>query len=396
MNDPKLLVYCSLFPSKIRPTAGVFIRERMFRVGQHIPIVVVSPVPWFPFQGIIRQWKPHYRPQPDKTEIQQGVQIYYPRFLSIPGFFRSWDGFFMALGSLSTLRQLKNEFNIIDSHFAYPDGFAATLLGKWFKMPVTITLRGTEVPLAKIPARKTRMLKALDAATRIFSVADSLKQHVGILGADKNKIRVVGNGVDIAKFYPLDKSSMRETLNIPEHATVLISVGGLVERKGFHRVIEVLPEIVKQYPDLIYLIVGGESAEGNIKAQLQKQVKELKLDAHVRFLGSLDSAELKKPLSSADLFVLATANEGWANVFLEAMACGLPIVTTDVGGNKEVVTSDDLVIIVPFADKQALTNALLQAIKHDWDNDGIIKYAEDNAWDTRVEILLDEFQKILK
>jgi len=396
MNEPKLLVYCSLFPSSKRPTAGVFIRERMFRVGQHIPIVVVSPIPWFPFQGIIRKWKPHYRPQPDKIEIQQGVQVYYPRFLSIPGFFRSWDGFFMALGSLSTLRQLKNEFNIIDSHFAYPDGFAATLLGKWFKMPVTITLRGTEVPLAKIPARKTRMLKALDAATRIFSVADSLKQHVGILGADKNKIRVVGNGVDIAKFYPLDKSSMRETLNIPEHATVLISVGGLVERKGFHRVIEVLPEIVKQYPGLIYLIVGGESAEGNIKAQLQKQVKELKLDAHVRFLGSLDSAELKKPLSSADLFVLATANEGWANVFLEAMACGLPIVTTDVGGNKEVVNSDDLGIIVPFADKQALTNALLQAIKHDWDNDGIIKYAEDNAWDTRVEILLDEFQKIIK
>ena len=73
MSQPKLLVYCSLFPSNKRPNAGVFIRERMFRVGQQLPIFVVSPVPWFPLQGIIRLWKPHFRPQPNKFEIQQGV-----------------------------------------------------------------------------------------------------------------------------------------------------------------------------------------------------------------------------------------------------------------------------------------------------------------------------------
>ena len=395
MNQPKLVVYCSLFPSKKRPNAGVFIRERMFRVGQELPIIVVSPVPWFPFQGIIRYWKPYFRPQPDKFEDQQGVQVYFPRFLSIPGIFKSWDGFFMALGSLFTLIKHRNEFNIIDAHFAYPDGYAATLLGKWLKVPVTITLRGTEVPLAKMQGRKVRMLKALSNATRIFSVANSLKQHVGMLGADTNKIRVVGNGVDINKFYPLDKQTQREALNIPDNAKVLISVGGLVERKGFHRVIEVLPELLEQYPDLIYLIVGGESAEGNIKEQLLKQVQELKLENNVRFLGALNSEELKKPLSSADIFVLATANEGWANVFLEAMACGLPVVTTDVGGNKEVVNNDDLGLVVPFADKQALSDGLLKAIDQQWDKSKIVKYAQDNAWDTRVEILVDEFKKIV-
>ena len=121
MNQPKLLVYCSLFPSKKRPNAGVFIRERMFRVGQELPIIVVSPVPWFPFQGVIRYWKPYFRPQPDKFEVQQGVEVYFPRFFSIPGVFKSWDGFFMALGSWSILRKHRNEFNIIDTHFAYPE-----------------------------------------------------------------------------------------------------------------------------------------------------------------------------------------------------------------------------------------------------------------------------------
>lgn len=395
MSQPKLLVYSSLFPSDKRPNAGVFIRERMFRVGQQLPIVVVSPVPWFPLQGLIRIWKPHFRPQPNKFEIQQDVKVYFPRFLSIPGLFKSWDGFFMALGSLPTLIKLKKEFNIIDAHFAYPDGYAATILGKWLKVPVTITLRGTEVPLSKMQGRKIRMLQAINSAKRVFSVANSLKQHVVKLGAETNKIRVVGNGVDTTRFYPLDRLQERKGLNIPANAKVLISVGALVDRKGFHRVIEVLPELIKKYPDLIYLIVGGDSPEGNIRDKLVQQVKELKLDNHVRFLGALSSGELKKPLSSADIFVLATANEGWANVFLEAMACGLPVVTTDVGGNREVINNDELGAIVPFADKQALADALSLAFARTWDKEEIIRYAQDNAWDTRVSILVDEFKKIV-
>ncbi len=395
MEQPKLLIYSSLFPSKIRPNAGVFIRERMFQVGRHLPIVVVSPVPWFPLQGIIRYWKPHFRLQPDKFEYQQNVKVYYPRFFSIPGLFKSWDGFFMAICSLTTMIKLRHEYNIIDAHFAYPDGYAATLLGKVLKVPVTITLRGTEVPQSKIPSRKVKLLKAIENAKRIFSVADSLKQHVVALGAKENKIRVIGNGVDITKFYPLDRLEQRAALKISTEAKVLVSVGGLVERKGFHRVIAVLPELIKHHPDLIYLIIGGESAEGNIKAQLENQVKELELENHVQFLGALSSEQLKKPLSCADVFVLATANEGWANVFLEAMACGLSVVTTDVGGNREVVCNDKLGIIVPFADTKALFHALSSALLENWDKQYIVQYAKDNAWDTRVEILLEEFKKIV-
>jgi glycosyltransferase involved in cell wall biosynthesis len=395
MNQPKILVFSSLFPSEKRPTAGVFIRERLFRVAEQIPIVVVSPIPWFPFQGIIRLWKPHFRPQPERYEVQNGVQVYFPRFLSVPGVFKSWDGFFMALGSLPTLIKLKKDFNIIDAHFAYPDGYAATLLGKWLKMPVSITLRGTEVPLSKIPTRKAKMLRALNNATRVFSVSDSLKQLVVSLGADEHKIRVVGNGIDVKKFCPLDKTEMREQLNIPSHAKVLISVGGLVDRKGFHRVIEVLPELVAKYPDLIYLIVGGASAEGNIQKQLEEQVSRLKLEKNVRFLGTYSSEKLKEPLSAADLFVLATANEGWANVFLEAMACGLPVITTDVGGNKEVVCDSNFGTITPFGNSESLLTALLNGLEKKWDSELIIQYAKENSWDTRVKILVDEFRKMV-
>jgi len=395
VKKPKLLVFSSLFPSHKRPNAGVFIRERMFRVNLAIPIVVVSPVPWFPFQGILRYWRPHFRPQPSRYEEQQGIQVYFPRFFSIPGLFKSYDGFFMALGSLPTLFKLRKRFNIIDAHFAYPDGYAATLLGRWLNVPVTITLRGTEVPLSKLPGRKQKLLTALHKATRIFSVSDSLKQLVVSLGANPDKIRVIGNGIDVLKFYPLSKSDARSELNIPEDANVLISVGALVDRKGFHRVIELLPALVKQYPKLIYLIVGGDSPEGNINSRLQQQVKTLKLENHVRFLGAYPSEQLKLPLSSADVFVLATANEGWANVFLEAMACGLPVITTDVGGNQEVVNSPELGTIVPFGEPEALLSALLQALEKEWQSSLIINYAQQNSWNSRVSVLTEEFCRLV-
>ncbi|NOT13568.1 MAG: glycosyltransferase [Methylococcaceae bacterium] len=394
MNPPKLLIFSSLFPSQKRPTAGVFIRERMFRVGEFLPIIVISPVPWFPLDGIIRLWKPQFRPQPAVYENQNGIDVYFPRFFSIPGIFKSWDGIFMALGCMPTLCKFRGQFNIIDAHFAYPDGYAATLLGKWLKIPVTITLRGTEVPLSRMTSRKNRLLAALKTATYIFSVSDSLKQHVVELGAEKDKIRVVGNGIDISNFYPLDRMQSRAALNIPANAKVLISVGGLVDRKGFHRVIEILPELLLRYPELVYLIVGGDSPEGNIRSCLENQVKALKIDAHVRFLGAYVSDQLKIPLSAADLFVLATANEGWANVFLEAMACGLPVITTDVGGNQEVVNSSILGTIVPFGDPTALLSALDQALNTVWDNNAIIQYAKENSWNHRVKILVDEFQRI--
>lgn len=395
-TEPKIVVFSSLYPSRIRPNAGVFIRERMSKVAEQLPLVVVSPVPWFPLQGLIRLCKPEFRPQPATFERQQGIDVYYPRFLSIPGLLKSWDGLFMAIGSFFTLYRLRKQFqfNIIDAHFAYPDGYAATLLGKWFAVPVTITLRGTEVPQSKRPQIRTRLLQALQNATQVFSVSESLKHHVVELGADAEKIQRIGNGVDTKKFYPVDKQEARQQLELPEDAKVLISVGGLVDRKGFHRVLEVLPALVKQYPNLIYLIVGGPSPEGNISERLRQQVKDLDLVEHVRFLGSLPADQLKTPLSASDVFVLATANEGWANVFLEAMACGLPVITTDVGGNAEVVNDKALGAIVTFGDRQALQEALSAALEKTWDKTEILKYAKANAWQQRVDKLVVEFKRL--
>lgn len=395
-RQPRLVVFTTLFPHPGQPHAGVFIRERMFRVGRVLPLVVVAPVPWFPLQGLIRLFRPHFRPNAPRHEVQQGIEVFHPRFFSIPGFLKSWDGFFMALGSYRLLAQLRRRYgcDILDAHFAYPDGYAATLLGKWFQIPVTITLRGTEVPLAKDPARRERMVRALARADRVFAVSESLKHHMVKLGAEGDKIRVVGNGVDNEKFTAIPKLEARVQLGLPPEAPILITVGGLVERKGFHRVIECLPALRRQFPDLCYLIVGGAGAEGDWRARLENQVSELGLRDAVHFLGAMPSERLRLPLSAADVFVLATRNEGWANVLLEAMACGLPVVTTDVGGNREVVRDDRLGLIVPFGNAMALQEAIVAALHKGWNHAEIVAYARDNDWTKRVAILVAEFEAI--
>ncbi|GAB6067001.1 glycosyltransferase family 4 protein [Methylothermus subterraneus] len=394
---PRILVLSSLFPSSARPQAGLFIRERMFRVAKRLPLVVVSPQPWFPGQGWIRAFRPHFRPLPASAcEVQDGVPVYYPKFFSVPALFKGWDGAQMARGCRALLERLKDEvgFDLIDAHFAYPDGYAAVQLGRRFKVPVTITLRGTEVPLSRDPAQRCKILEALAGADWVFSVSESLKRHVVALGASGAKIEVVGNGVDVAKFYPLPKRQARSELGIPETAKVLVSVGALVPRKGQQRVIEILPRLLPRHPHLIYLIVGGGSPEGDMSEKLKAQVLRLGLAEHVRFLGPMAPEALKIPLSAADVFVLATANEGWANVFLEAMACGLPVVTTDVGGNREVVCRKELGTIVPFGAPDALERALDEALEGSFDRAAILAYARENAWERRIDTLVARFCEI--
>lgn len=393
---PAIVVLSSLFPSANRPLAGIFIKERMRRVAAELPVTVVSPQPWFPLQSLLRLRWPGYRPALPAYESVDGLEVIRPRFLAVPGMLRRFDGFMMAIGAFGTLRKLRRagRADILDAHFLYPDGYAATRLGRWLGVPVTVTLRGTEPGHAGCSVLRLRMRSAVRAARRVFSVSDSLRRLAIELGAEQERTRVVGNGVDLLHFSPVPQDQARQGLGLPPDAKVVISVGGLVERKGFHRVIECLPTLRQRLGDVHYLVVGGPSPEGDWGPQLKALVERMGLRSCVHFLGPVRPAELRIPLSAADVFALATRNEGWANVFLEAMACGLPVVTTRVGGNAEVVCRPDLGTVVPFGDHGALCDALADALTRRWDRDAIRRYAAENTWDRRVTTLVAEFRAL--
>jgi glycosyltransferase involved in cell wall biosynthesis len=391
----RLLVYSSLFPSDKQPNAGLFIRERMFRVAKHVPIVVVAPQAWFPGQGLIRLFRPHFRPMAPRFEVMNGIEVHRPRFLCVPGVLKRTDGMLMALSTLLTVRRVvrRHRTNIIDAHFGYPDGRAATLLGRWLDLPVVITLRGKEArQLSTTVAEPLR--RAMAEADQIITVSSALRAVALESGVPSQRIEVVGNGIDLGRFAPIDRVEARLRVGLPAAAKVIISVGTLVERKGVHRVLELMPALLKRHPQLHYIVVGGPGPEGDMSARLRTMAAQAPIAGRVHFLGPITPDDLKVPLSAADVFVLATSYEGWANVFLEAMACGLPIVTTDVGGNAEVVSSEALGSVVPLQDGLRLELAISDALNKSWDHAAIRAYAASNAWDARIPILLASYERL--
>ncbi len=399
MKNPPLrvVVYTRVYPNAAQPNYGLFVRERMRRVAAEVELVVVSPVPWFPFQGLLRRFRPHYRPWVPALEEQNGIRVYHPRFFCFPGVFKWTDAWFQALGSFGLMRRLKREFgfNLIDSHFVYPDGAAARLLARWLGVPYTITLRGSLLRFGVSAAQRRQIEHAMSDAARVFSVADSLRQDAISWGQAADHVEVVGNGVDLDRFRPEDKTLSRRRFGLPAEARLLVSVGGLTERKGFHRVIEVLPQLRESHGDIHFAIAGGASPEGNNRAELEAQIARLGLSDCVHLLGSVSPDDLRFVYSAGDVFVLATRFEGWANVFLEASACGLPIVTTRVGGNAEVVSSEEVGLLVPYGDSGALLQALRAAFDRTWNRDAILEHARRNAWQTRIPRLVAAFQAIV-
>jgi teichuronic acid biosynthesis glycosyltransferase TuaC len=389
-RPPAVVVLSTLFPSAQDPIAGVFIKERMFRVARHLPVTVLSPQPWFPLQHLIRRWRPSYRPERAPFEVIDGIEVHRPRFLALPGLLRRFDGLSIALASWPLLRRLRRagRADLLDAHFAYPDGDAGHRLATWSGLPFFVTLRGKESGLSKIASLRRRMSNALSHATNVIAVSSSLRRLAIELGAKESNAHVIGNGVDVDRFQKIPQAVARELLGIPADAQVLVSVGRMAEGKGFHRLIDCLPALLKKHPRLVLLIVGGPNPGDDWTDRLRRMIRDQELTEHVRLLGAISPDLMRTPLSAADAFVLATEYEGWANVFLEAMACGLPVVSTQVGGNAEVVTRAELGTLVPFGDREALTRALDEALARPWDRLAIRRYAQENSWDRRIETLV--------
>ncbi|MFT4100282.1 MAG: glycosyltransferase [Burkholderiaceae bacterium] len=386
-----LIVFSSLFPSAATPVAGLFIRERMFRVNKHFPIIVIAPQSWSPLDRLIRRFRPSFRPPAVEYEVMDGVRVYRPRFLSIPGYLKKFDGRLMATGARRVLKQLakQGEVSGIDAHFLYPDGYAASVLARELGVPYLVTMRGSKDSFLVGTDREPMMRECIAHAQAVICVSESLA-HLATrtLGASATKTTVVGNGIDTERFRREPREPARDRLDIPRDATLLLSVGHLTNGKGFHRVIPLLPGLRKDFPKLMYVIVGGDPAHQNKEGELRELADAHGVGDIVRLAGRQSPDELRWFYSAADLFVLATAYEGWANVFLESMACGLPIVTTRVGGNEQVIPDPTLGTLVEFWDPQAFEAAIRQSLAATPDPGLLIEYAQRHAWDRKIQDLL--------
>jgi glycosyltransferase involved in cell wall biosynthesis len=277
--------------------------------------------------------------------------------------------------------------DLIDAHYFYPDGVAAAWLGEEFHLPVVITARGTDINLIPQYARPRRLiLEAARTAGALVTVCQALKDRLVELSVPSSKITVLRNGVDLQAFHMQDRNALRSKHGVC--GFVLASVGLLIERKGHYLAIEA----IKDVPDATLLIVGS----GPDRHQLESLSVRLGVKDRVRFLGNLDQKLLCEIYNCADALVLASSREGWANVLLESMACGTPVLGSAVWGTPEVIARPEAGLLLENRDAKSIVAAIARLRQSPPDRAATRHYAEQFDWQATTDGQVALFRSVIE
>lgn len=386
----RILTFSTLYPNAAQPTHGVFVENRLRHLLEDGDVTahVVAPVPWFPFKSDKFGHYADFAKVPP-VEERHGLTVRHPRYPLLPKIGTNLAPLLMyafVRPRIAALMRAGLEFDLIDAHYFYPDGVAAALLGRALDKPVTITARGTDLNLLPQFAIPRRQIKwAAERAQGLITVCQALKDELIALDVPAEKVRVLRNGVDLEMFRPVDRAAARERLGVD--GRTLLSVGHLIERKGHDLIVAALPDL----PDTTLLIAG----EGPERANLEALAARTGIADRVRFLGRVNHDSLRDVYGAADALVLASSREGWANVLLEAMACGTPVVASNVWGTPEIVADPAAGVLMAERTPKALATAVERLFATPPDRAETRAYAERFSWDATTEGQRALFHEIL-
>jgi glycosyltransferase involved in cell wall biosynthesis len=373
----RVLTLATLFPNGARPTFGQFVERqtRALAARDGVAVEVVAPV-GLPFWPLGRH--PHYAPLAalPPRETRNGLIVHRPRYRVWPGLGQAGTARRMADALLPALRDIRTRFpfDVIDAEFFWPDGPAAMRLAAALGVPFSVKARGSDIHLwGTRPAIAAQIVAAGRAAGGLLAVSAALKRDMAALGLPEEKIRVHHTGIDLDSFRPVDRKAAKAALGVD--GPLLIAVGHLNARKGQGIALAALARI----PEATLLLAG----DGPERARLEREAAANGLAGRVRFLGTQPHAALPGLLAAADVMVLPTVSEGLANVWVEALACGTPVVTSDVGGAREVIDRPEAGRLVPrdpgavaeavnalLADPPAQAAVRAAAEKFSWERNG--------------------------
>ncbi len=374
-NKLNILLFSSLFPNAVDPVLGVFVETRMRHLLQDtgVNVTVMAPVPWFPFRGKV--WGGYSKfAQVPKAEVRNGVSVEHPRFLVIPKVGMGLTPSFLyqtAKRALKARLDAGEKIDLIDAHYLYPDGVAAAKLGETFGIPVVMTARGSDVTeIGRMPGPQSLILKAMASAAHTICVCNSLRDELISFGADAGKITTLRNGVDAEHFREVEREKTRKKWQVS--GKVALFAGWLIERKR----VDIMLDAVAKLDDVTAVIAG----EGPLLADLKAQVNRLSIENRTLFLGKLQPEDMPSAFSAADVLVLPSEREGWANVLLESMACGTPVVSRAVAGAIDLVTCDEAGVLVDGDDPQLYANAIDKVVSAPENRDKTRRYAGAFGW----------------
>ncbi|WFL77507.1 glycosyltransferase [Altererythrobacter arenosus] len=387
-----VLSLATLFPNAEDPRFGPFVAKSLEALASRgdWKVTVVNPI------GIPPVAFGKYRPLAalDPVSQERGMVVHRPRFMLIPRFGPRFNANAIARAVTPLIRQIHAETSIdlLDAEFFFPDGPAAAQIAEAIGLPLSIKARGSDITYwGTHEFAKEQMLAAAENASALLAVSQNLAGEMTALGMDASKITVHYTGLDRDRFRPLNHTGLRATLagelsfEIPDGAPLLCSVGALVERKGHAFAIEALGQLA----DARLIIVG----KGEDDAILRALASELGVAERVLLAGSVDHDLMPVILSASDVMVLPTRAEGLANAWVEALACGTPVVTCDVGGARELINSEIAGRLVP-REVDAIVAAVRAILAHPPSPQAVAATVERFSWENHAAELAAHFERV--
>jgi teichuronic acid biosynthesis glycosyltransferase TuaC len=358
----RILAISHLFPNLKEKRYGIFVARQLSelrRLGAEITVMV--PRVWCP--GLLRHFD-RWKNYDHKCPLRQfeGIETFsVPYLRPLGNFFNRWSGLaaFRAMKNKALELHKSRKFDVIYATDFFPDGDAAARLAKYLKIPVTCLCIGVDINItaqsSKIIHRHfVRTAKALDGTLACGqAVANWIKAATG-----KNPLCVYGV-LDLQEFSPVpDKIPARKELDLPPDKTIALYAGYLTKRKGVYELLAAIHRVQKKRPDVLLVMCGA----GPEEAALHKLIREKGMEQTARMVGEVEPERMNKWLQASDLFVLASHTEGMPNVVMEAMACGLPVVATAVGGLPGALGDCDGSILVQPENVDELEKAIVKVI----------------------------------
>ncbi|MGE0374263.1 MAG: glycosyltransferase family 4 protein [Planctomycetaceae bacterium] len=387
------------FPSCVEPGYGVFVKERVRAVAD-LPgyeVRVISPVPYFPPIRQFPRWY-HWSQFPHEETVS-GILVARPRYVLPPKIGGSFHPRLMYRSVCRSIDRVRREFDfdLIDAHWVYPYGVLGTMLGLRYGKPVVMTGRGEDMRC--FPSDRwmgPQIRQALRSDARFVAVSQEIAQLMQEQGADPDRTTVIPNGVDCQKFAPLDRHAARRRLGLPPEGPLVVSVGELLELKGFHILVDAVAALRERRPALRVAIIGRPGRFGRDYTRVIEQtIQSRNLEGFVTLVGPRPHEELRLWYSAADVFALLSSREGSPNVLLEALACGTPAVATAVGGIPEVLMDDRLGVLLSERSPAAAAAALDAALNRTWDRQVIRQAMEGRRWEETARSVSEVFNSAL-
>ena len=396
----RILVISHMYPSSFNEVNGIFVHQQVKQLrkqGSEVKVISPKPQTPFPFKYFFNKWK-KYSEIPEKM-IWEGIEVYYPRFLSFPkALLLESSGIRMYRGINNTVDEIYKDFkfDIIHSHVALPDGYCGMLVAKKYKKPLIVTIHGNDFQHTIFKNRKCKMSieKTVNLSENVIVVSDKLKKiGENLLKVNEEKITVISNGIN-----PEDKITEKSTLlKKYEKKKIILSVSHLKKSKGIKLNLHAIKKNINKCKNLFYIIVGS----GREKSELERISKQLYIQNNVEFVGEIPHKKVMEYMSICDIFSLPSYNEGFGVVYLEAMAHGKPVIGVKGQGIDGLVKHKRNGMLVEPKDVDSLVEGMEYLLNHPQEARNMGERAkklvlENYTWEKNAEKTIKIYEEVLK